>query len=70
MRGNLSIEINLRPWAEFGLSSWGAKQRKIKYRLCWPYDWTQKPGYSTIETFPCIAGLAPPLAPNKMIAGA
>jgi len=48
-------------WAEFGLSSWGAKtkddpiygrgakQRMIKYRLCRLYDWAQKPGYWNIE---------------------
>jgi len=27
------------------------KQRIVKYRLCWRYDWTQKPGYSVTERF-------------------
>jgi len=35
----------------------GAKQWMIKYRLCRHYDWTQKTGYSNIETFPCMEGL-------------
>jgi len=34
----------LQAWTEFGFSSWGAKQRMIKYRLCWRYDWTQSQG--------------------------
>jgi len=48
----------------------GAKQRMITYRLCRCYDWTQKPGYSNIETFPCMVGggLAP-LAPNEIFMG-
>jgi len=43
----------------------GAKQRMIKHRLCQHYDWTQNPGHSNIETFPCMGGLAPPLALEK-----
>jgi len=59
-------------------SSWGPKQRMIKYRLCLRYDWTQKPKYSNIETFSCMGGLTPhawkrfrnvSIAPKKIITG-
>jgi len=46
----------------------GAEQMIIKYRLCRRYNWTQKPGYSNIDSFPFKWGLSPPpLAPNKII---
>jgi len=46
----------------------GAKQWNIKYRLYRHYDWTKMPGYSNIETFPCMGGEGyAPLAPKKLI---
>jgi len=47
----------------------GAEQRMIKYRFCRHYDGTQKSGYSNIETYLCMGGFAPPLAPSKIIIG-
>jgi len=51
--GGVWFLVLLIAWAEFSVQGGGrAKQRMIKYRLCWRYDsWTQKPGYSNIETF-------------------
>jgi len=46
-------------WLQF-MGEGGAKQRMIKYRLCRRFDWVKKPGYSIIETFPCMVGLISP----------
>jgi len=52
----------------------GAKQRMINHRLCRRYDWTQKPGYSNIETYPYVSilearRLSTLLASNTIING-